>query len=80
MGETDPGAFKLGHTEKRCSELLESIRSFLNADRVDVKEFGKASWQIGVVRILQLWKRTQCGYENDFIEGLNKSENHFQKS
>ena len=38
LGETDTGAFKLGHTEKRCSELLESIRSFLNADRVDVKE------------------------------------------
>ena len=48
LEETDAGAFKLGHTEKRCSELLASITSFLEASKVDVKELerlhGRLVW------------------------------------
>ena len=66
LGETDKGAFKLGHTEKRCSELLEFIRFFLNADRVDVKGLERLHGRLVWFGSYIFGMGTECGCESDF--------------
>ena len=48
LTSSQEGSFSLGHTEKRCAELLETIQHILGKDRVDVKELerlhGRLVW------------------------------------
>ena len=41
LSSSADGAFTLGHTEKRCAELLESLRVILHEDKVEVKALEK---------------------------------------
>ena len=48
LTSTHEGVFSMGHTEKRCAELLETIQQVLSRDRVDVKDLerlhGRLVW------------------------------------
>ena len=48
LTSTHDGTFSMGHTEKRCAELLETIQQVLSRDRVDVKDLerlhGRLVW------------------------------------
>ena len=48
LTSTHDGTFSMGHTEKRCVELLETIQQVVSRDRVDVKDLerlhGRLVW------------------------------------
>ena len=87
LTSSQEGSFSLGHTEKRCAELLETLQQILGKDRVDVKDLerlhGRLVWfgsyvfgreLNGAVRVVSKYARVKAKstpVSEDLVTALN---------